>query len=270
MDILGGLAAKISGVPFVLSERSSALAYPGTWKNRLREWVGRGAVAIVANSQGGADYWRSRAKSAGLHVIRNGISLDRIRKVAPVEPRLWELPGDAQLIVFAGRLSPEKNLYTLLDALEQVLDRHREAVVLLFGEGPLRLEIEERIKHSRFPRRFYLPGFTHDLWGWMRSARVVVSISRFEGNPNVVLEAMAIGCPLVVSDIPQHREILDDSMAMFCRADSVQDVAAAIDATLSNTAAAEARADAAQGRAQAWSIEETARQYVRLYETLVS
>jgi glycosyltransferase involved in cell wall biosynthesis len=173
------------------------------------------------------------------------------------------------LIVFAGRLSPEKNLFTLLAAAELVLGSHPHAAFLIFGEGPLRGELEGRIKRSRFPGRMVLLGFSKDLWRWMRSASAFVSISEFEGSPNSVLEAMAIGCPLVVSDIPSHREILDESMATFCRADSVQDVATRINETLANTGAAQTRAGAARSHAQAWSIESSARQYMHLYKTLV-
>jgi glycosyltransferase involved in cell wall biosynthesis len=270
MDILGGLAAHICNVPHVLSERSSGLAYPDTWKNRCRIWVGRTAAAIVANSQGGVGYWTSRTQErASLHLIRNGLPLEDMQEIAPVRLGEWGLSGDAQVVLFAGRLSPEKNLFVLLEALDLVLDRHPTAVAVLFGEGPLLREIVKRIESSRFSERYHLWGYTQDLWRWIRSAKVVVSISRFEGNPNVVLEAMAIGCPLVVSDIPQHREILDESMAMFCREGSAGDAAAAIGETLSQGERARARMERARDRARIWSVGESASQYLRLYQALV-
>jgi glycosyltransferase involved in cell wall biosynthesis len=193
-----------------------------------------------------------------------------MRQTAPVPPKQWGLPDDAEAILFAGRLSPEKNLFVLLDALELVLERFPKAAAVLFGEGPLHSRMAERIARSRFADRYHLRGYTQDLWRWMRSAKVVVLISRFEGNPNVVLEAMAIGCPVVASDIPQHREILDDSMAVFCAEGSVPGTAAAIGETLSDGERARARAERAQSRAQTWSIEESALQYLSLYETLVA
>jgi glycosyltransferase involved in cell wall biosynthesis len=102
----------------------------------------------------------------------------------------------------------------------------------------------------------------------MRVARVVVSIGQFEGNPNVVLEAMAIGCPLVVSEIPSHREILDDSSATFCDAPSAPEVGATINHVLSDPVAAKIRAEAARGRSEIWSIERAAQEHLRLYEVL--
>src|SRR6185436_12110902 len=57
MDVLGGLAARLVGRPWILSERASALAYPPGLKIRLRERIGRTADAIVSNSAGGDRYW---------------------------------------------------------------------------------------------------------------------------------------------------------------------------------------------------------------------
>jgi len=104
----------------------------------------------------------------------------------------------------------------------------------------------------------------------MQRASVFVSIGKFEGNPNAVLEAMAIGCPLVVSDIPQHREILDDSSAFWCDPHSTDDVSLAIGKALDDPVSAEARAKVAQRRTANWSIDETARCYLQLYNTVLS
>lgn len=268
MDVFGGVAAKLAGVPFVLSERASALAYSPGWKNRLREFVGRRATAIVANSEGGASYWRSRVRAGVLGVIRNGLTLERLRAATPADPTQIGLPANVRLILFAGRLSYEKNFDTLLAALDQVLESCPDCVALLFGEGPLQVSLMARIEGMRARPRVRLLGFTSELWRWMRRASVFVSLSRFEGNPNAVLEAMAIGCPLVVSDIAAHREILDERMSLLCDGGSAPSVAAAIQSVLENPSAAATRAALACAHASQWSIAEAARQYVRLYKVL--
>ncbi len=53
------------------------------------------------------------------------------------------------------------------------------------------------------------------VWALMKKASVFVSLSAYEGCPNTVMEAMACGCPIIVSDIPEHREILDEQSALF-------------------------------------------------------
>lgn len=267
MDIFGGVVARLVGIPFVLSERASALAYRGCWKIWLRRFVGRGATAIVANSKSGLDYWRESASEC--RVIRNGLSLISTSTTTPANPRVFGLPEDACLILFAGRLNEQKNIPTLLDALEVVLESRPECAALLFGDGSLHGAVVARIERMPMRDRVRLLGYTDKLWCWMRRASVFVSVSRFEGNPNVVLEAMAIGCPLVVSDIPEYREILDETSAQLCDGGSAPDIAAAILAVLENSSAAESRAVLACRRAADWSIEASARQYLGLYETLI-
>lgn len=266
MDILAGVAAKLTGTHFVLSERSSALAYGGGWKNRLRKLVGHRATVVVANSQGGVDYWGQQGDTR--RVIRNGLALQAIRSATPAQPETLGLPGNARIVLFAGRLNAEKNVATLLQALDVVLERRPECAAVLFGEGPLRAPLRAQVEAMRGRERVRLADFTPELWRWMRRASAFVSVSHFEGNPNTVLEAMAIGCPLVVSAIAQHREILDDTTAQFCDPASADDIAGAIDAVLSAPELTAKRAAAASEAANAWSVERAARAYLDLYREL--
>jgi glycosyltransferase involved in cell wall biosynthesis len=80
---------------------------------------------------------------------------------------------------------------------------------------------------------------------------------------------MACGCPLVVSDIPAHREILDERTACFVKASEPDAVAEAVKANLTPDSAAQGRMRAAQSRAAEWTIEKMARSYERLYLNLL-
>jgi glycosyltransferase involved in cell wall biosynthesis len=176
-------------------------------------------------------------------------------------------PSTVRVVLFAGRLvDPQKNIPRLLQALDEVLRREEDVVAVLCGEGPLRVQMESSIGRSSGSKRIRLLGFADNLWNWMRRADVLVSVSRFEGNPNVVLEAMAVGCPLVVSDIPEHREILDEVTARFCSVDSASDMASAIVDTLNAPLEARKRADAARKRAADWSLEKSAHRYLEIYK----
>ncbi len=152
----------------------------------------------------------------------------------------------------------------------RMLESHPDCGALLFGEGPLRDSVLTRIEGMRSRAHVRLLGFTSDLWRWMRRATMFVTLSRFEGNPNTVLEAMAAGCPLVASDIPGHREILDESMAILCDADSVASISSAIHSVLEDPREAATRAAAAYACAFTSSIEAAARQYVQLYKSLMA
>lgn len=78
-----------------------------------------------------------------------------------------------------------------------------------------------------------------------------------------------LGCPLVVSDIPQHREILDERSAVFCSPDSSADIAAGIERALDDAAASRARVAAARLRAAGCSVDAASAAYVELYTAIL-
>lgn len=268
MDVMGGIAAFVTNVPCVVSERSSAQAYPPSMKNSLREFVTRHARVIVANSEGGANYWRMALPGARVEVVRNVVVLEERRIRRSVDVDSLGLPPDAQIILSAGRLGREKNVGTLIEALDGVLRFRPRAAAIIFGDGPLREELEVRVHRCEMRDRIRMCGHTNELEAWMNRADVLVSLSLFEGSPNTVLEAMAIGCPLVVSDIPQHREILQEEEARFCDPVSALEVREAIEATLSDPAGSRARAAIARERIEGWSAGAAARRYASIYETV--
>ena len=224
MDILGGAVATAFRVPWIISERSGAEAYPPSLLHRARARIGRWASACVANSQGGADYWMRLGMDTGkIRIVPNGIPLEAI-DAAPCAPR-----GEREdaLVVYVGRLSPEKKVPLLLDALA-LLMRRRPARAVLCGDGRQRAAIESRSAALGIADRVVLAGFVRDVWSWVKVADVMVSLSAYEGHPNAVLEGMACGVPLVVSDIAAHRAILDETTARFVGTDA-EEIARAIE-----------------------------------------
>jgi glycosyltransferase involved in cell wall biosynthesis len=264
MDILGGLASRASSVPWVLTERSSADCYPPTVKNWARARGAAGASAIVANSAGGRDYWRTVARvRAPISIVPNAVPLDEIDRAAPV--RSSELPT----LLFAGRFGEEKNIPLLIDAFRGVR-AHLDAELVLCGDGPARREVEHRVREHGLGGRVHVLGFRDDVIGRMKCASVFVSLSRFEGCPNAVLEAMAAGCPLVLSDIAAHREIVDDRTGRLVEAGDADAVAAALLAALRDRAGAAARARAARQAVEAWSPSAAAALFVELYRQVTA
>lgn len=267
MDILGGGAALLTRTPWVLKESSAAPSYPAGWKSWLRRALAKWAGAIASNSTGGDAYWRSAGRRT-LYVIPNGVPFDEIDG-ARAETAAGPRRGSAEkMVLFAGRMDSGKNVEGLVVALARMADEV-PFVAVLCGDGPRRRELERLAGELGVRERLLFPGYVSNLWGLMKRADAFASLSRFEGCPNVVLEAMACGCPLVVSDIPAHREILDEASARFADPDEPAEVAEALKATLLAGDAARARARAARAMAAHWSVETTARLYERLYLSLL-
>ncbi len=269
MDILGGLLAKLSGTPWILREPNQMLAYPSTLKNRMRVWIGSQAHLIVANSHGGEEYWKKQVPHIRSQVIPNRLS------VADIDSAQAELPRslsncEAPLVLYAGRMLVDKRPATFLRAMARVKAQQR-VVGVLCGQGPLRKELESLRAELGLEADVhfidYLPSAS--LWSLMKRASVFVSLSAFEGCPNTVMEAMVCSCPLVVSDIPAHQEILDERSAMFVDPTDIQQTAEAIIQALRATDAAQERAQVAREKAQNWTIAALAQDYERVYQELI-
>ena len=103
----------------------------------------------------------------------------------------------------------------------------------------------------------------------MKQASVFVSLSAYEGFPNTVMEAMACGWPLVLSDIPAHRKILDESCALFVDRSNVEQTADRILQALCRPDASKARALRAKEKTREWSIDREAREFESIYKEFI-
>lgn len=270
MDILGGIVSRIRQIPWIIREPSSALLYSGTWKDRLRVLIGSGASAIVSNSIGGQEYWTSKIPSIRSLVIRNGLVLNGIDKVEAKLP-----PGintvDVPILLFAGRF--ERSIKQP-DLFLEVIARIKPEIKVLgimCGEGQEMYELKE-LRHSLdLDNEIYFTGYlpSVQVWAIMKRASAFVSPSLFEGCPNTVMEAMVCGCPLVVSEIAAHREILDDDSALFFNPNDIQEMADRILKALNDRVSSKIRSINAKHKTLGWTVVEMARKYEQLYKDVI-
>ena len=273
MDILGGMAARITGVPWIFREPSSVLAYPPTWKNRLRVRIASGASAIVSNSLGGDAYWNTRLPRSRRYIISNGLPVGEIDGTPAALPPGMAAP-DVPIVLNAGRLASDVSAAKNLDVLIKVLAfvcKQQEVLGVLCGDGPQRSELELLTHKLELDGNVHFAGHLPALsvWALMKKAAVFVSLSAYEGCPNTVMEAMACGCPLVLSDIPAHREICDESCALFVDPSNIQDVAGKVMQVLNNPDDTKKRVLRARQKTHLWIISEMTRNWESVYkETL--
>lgn len=264
MDVLGGAIAWWKGLPHVLSERSSAPSYSaGGCKLWARATLGRRAHAIVANSEGGLAYWRALGARGEMRVVRN--ALTPWTGAPPIDD--LNLSGK-RLLVAAGRLCSVKNVPVLVDALATALHQLPEHHGVIFGDGPERADAAARIAATGLADRLHLGGYTEALPWWLQRADAFLSASYVEGHPNVVIEAAAACCPLVLSDIPAHREFAGDS-ALFMAPNNAAALAQALVATVVDRDAAQVRARCARSLTESLNIDSAAQSYIDLYQTLI-
>ncbi|MDQ0319679.1 N-acetylgalactosamine-N,N'-diacetylbacillosaminyl-diphospho-undecaprenol 4-alpha-N-acetylgalactosaminyltransferase [Pararhizobium capsulatum DSM 1112] len=148
------------------------------------------------------------AKPAKTSVIANPIDINGITQQAAVPSAVVH---PSPYIVTVGRLVENKNIELLLAALK----RARTTLdLIIIGEGPLRGELEQQVLFTDLGGRVHFTGFLENPYPLVKAARLFVLPSNAEGFPNALLEAMALGVPVVATNCRSGpSEILDDREA---------------------------------------------------------
>lgn len=262
MDILGGVCALITGNRWILSENNSAPAYRPTRTNLLRRVIGVHCTAIISVSDTGLDYWRPLT-SADTYCTPLAPHFAEI-EATPPDLALANLAQRQEVILFAGRFVPEKNVERLVRVLGRIVTE-RNAVAFLCGEGPLRERLHAAAEAQGLGALLRFPGYVEDVTARMKAAHVFVSLSTFEGRPNTIAEAMACRCPLVLSNIPSHAEMVGSDSAFYCDPLDELSIAAAVRQALDHPNAAREKAARAYSRISRHSMEAFLDQYEQIY-----
>ncbi|HWL95415.1 MAG TPA: glycosyltransferase [Phycisphaerae bacterium] len=144
--------------------------------------------------------------AARLTVIPNAVDFDGLAAILPVDRGESGL-SDAPLIVWAGRMDPVKNLEMVVNVVALLAARMPVQAVLL-GDGPERQRIERFVDQRALRGSIRLVGWSDNVTGWLKAADLLLFPSFTEGSPNVLLEALAVGCPVVAGDNPACAELI--------------------------------------------------------------
>lgn len=259
----------------IVSERvDTRQAGPGPkahmWRQRFREPLVRRyypwAEHIVGVSQGVADDLvrrlglpRERIATIYNPVMGDGI-LEKARQ--PLD-HPWYAPGEPPIIISAGRLNVQKDFPTLLRAFAR-LRSERRARLMILGEGELRPELEALARTLGIAEDFALPGWAANPVAHMARADLFVLSSAWEGFGNVLVEALACGCPVVSTDCPSGpSEILDGGR--YGRLAPVGD-AEALAAAMAKTLDAPPAPEVLRARAEVFSVDAAVDRYLDLIE----
>lgn len=127
---------------------------------------------------------------------------------------IHDFSNEKHEIVSVGRLEPQKNQKLLIDAFALIANDFQEYQLTIYGEGSLRKELEDYIKAKGLQERVFLPGSKNNIQEHIKDASLFVLSSDYEGIPNALIEAMAIGLPCVSTDCSPGgaRELIEDGV----------------------------------------------------------
>ena len=236
----------------------------GRWKvGNTMHYAFPGADGIVTVSNGAADDLARFANidRNGITVIYNPVVGDaKPPASAPLAPAGW-WTGPHRKVLAVGTLKTIKDYATLLQAFAR-LRQQVDARLLILGEGECRPALEVQARQLGIEASVFMPGFVKDISSYYQQADLHVLSSTGEGLPTVIIEALAVGTPVVSTDCPSGpREIL--CHGQFGRLVPVGD-AAALALAMSDSLAATHDTAALKARAQDFSIDKAVDQYLDL------
>ena len=183
---------------------------------RLEKLLLRFSDVVITNSSAAAvDLSRAAPPLTPIiRVIYNPVVWpDLAEQAAESVEHTWLRRRSTPVILAAGRLVPQKDYPTLLKAFGRVVLRSRSARLIVLGEGPDRGSLNALTEELGVGQAVDFPGFIKNPFAYMSKACAFVMSSTFEGSPNVLVQAMACGTPVVSTDCPSGpREILQDGV----------------------------------------------------------
>ncbi len=210
----GRMAGRLARVPIVVcgirvAEREER------WHLLLDRWTQSLVTHNVCVSRAVADFSvaRGRLRPDKVSVIPNGVDCERFSRAMPADLSKLGIPRGARTILSVGRLHPQKGHDLLIDAMAPLLAKHPDLHVLIVGEGPSREKLQSQIVELGCREQVHLAGWRADIPEIMKACTVFALPSRWEGMPNVVLEAMAAGLPVVATEVEGVREVITDGVS---------------------------------------------------------
>lgn len=175
----------------IISERNDPYRY-STYKKITVDLFYKKCKAIVCQNMVVKNYFRSRNFNNKLLVLPNPVCFSDIPKQRPEETK--------RCIITVGRLIEQKNQKLLIEAFNEIKNEFPEYTVKIYGIGPLEGMLKNLIIEKKLENRVFLMGIKKCAMYEVNNNDIFVLTSDYEGFPNVLVEAMATGMPVISSD----------------------------------------------------------------------
>jgi glycosyltransferase involved in cell wall biosynthesis len=278
--------ARPYGIPVVFTNHTRYDLYAHTYLPLLPEELSttfleaflssfcREVDLVIAPSAGLRDVLRNvLGVDAPLEVIPNGVDIAPFRVAASPVPR-ESLGFDATdiVLIYVGRLGPEKNLTFLVRAFAGIQTAYPHARLLLVGDGPERENLEDQVRRSGLAGRVVFTGMVEygALPNYLAAADVFVTASVTEVHPLSVIEALASGLPVMGVRSPGIEDTIEEDVNGFLSPEDLASFTAKLARLVAEPETRRRMAEKARTSAEAYAIERTSVLLAQHYERLVA
>lgn len=248
------------------------VADPTRWRQMAEARLAGRADRVVCVSRAVADFAAARlgVPAARLTVIPNGVDVQAFAARPPADLTALGLTPGRRVVTCVSRLARQKGVDVLLRAAPAMLTALPDHDLLIVGAGPERQALGRLAAELGIANRLHFAGWQPNVVGILRASDLLVLASRWEGMPNVLLEAMACRLPVVSTRVEGVDEVLGElTDAQTVPSGSPEMLARKVLSILLEPAtAAELRAANWQRAAQQYSLERMVQAYAELFEEL--
>lgn len=234
----------------------------------------RSVDQVIAPSEGMREVLRRYGVDTDIAVIPNGVDLKPFREHAEDQDRTaWGFKEEDVLLIFIGRLGPEKNIPFLLRSFAGVAQTYENVGLMLVGDGPERDNLQDRVRHMGITDRVRFAGLVpyEKMPGFLAMADGFVSASVSEVHPLSVIEAMASGLPILGIQSPGIGDTVEDGSTGFLSKE--EDLAGFTAKMVRLVTDHEKRREMGKRASEAserYSIERTSRQLLDCYQKVIA
>ena len=277
---VGRLAARLAGVPVIIHQPHGHIFY-GYWgahKTALFVMLERLAarwtdtIVTLTTREVEEHLERGIGRRAQYAVVPSGVPTAALREAAPARDAARASLGlgpDAFVIAGVGRLVPIKGFDLLVSALAEIAGVVPDAHVLLIGDGEERAALENHAAALGVAARLHITGATTEVIDALAAADVLAAPSRNEGMGRVLVEAMALGLPVVGTTVGGIPDVIVDECGRLVPPDDASALAAALTEIGTDPALRDKLGAAARPRAEAFSTDVAAGAMRAIYDRLV-
>jgi teichuronic acid biosynthesis glycosyltransferase TuaC len=231
------VVARKLGIPSVVGSIGSDLNRIADPVSRWLTWLAMKRATFVVTK---SEHLRQRAIQMGIsaskvRTLRNGCDPDVFRMGDRSAARgQLSIDDKDEIVLFVGRFDDKKGIFELLDAFASLASHRPNLRLAYVGDGPGGEQLRNKSKHLALEQRIFFPGpcSSQKVAEWLAAANVLALPSYNEGNPNVVIEALSCGRPVIATDVGGIPELVRSSSGILVAPKDWRALAAAIDTAM--------------------------------------